>query len=96
MKKTDPEKKATRRRVIFSLEAPTANEVSVGGDFNNWNAIANPMKKDKNGVWKKTLMLLPARYEYKFLVDGQWQNDPNNDSTCPNCFGTQNNMIEVQ
>ncbi|MDY6973201.1 MAG: glycogen-binding domain-containing protein [Thermodesulfobacteriota bacterium] len=40
-------------------------------------------------------MLYPERYEYRFLVDGQWYNDPQNDLTCPNCFGTQNNVILV-
>ena len=95
MAKTSPKKKSDKRRVTFSLEAPTANEVSLGGDFNNWDAIAHPMEKDANGVWKKTLVLPPARYEYKFLVDGRWRNDPKNDQTCPNCFGTQNNVINV-
>ncbi|HUU40372.1 MAG TPA: isoamylase early set domain-containing protein [Desulfatiglandales bacterium] len=95
MATTSPKTKSDKRRVIFSLKAPTANKVSVGGDFNNWDAIAHPMKKDQDGVWKKTLMLSPARYEYKFLVDGQWRNDPKNDVACPNRFGTQNNVIDV-
>jgi len=91
MAKTSPKKK----RVTFSLSAPFAREVSLGGDFNDWNALAHPMNKDANGVWKKTMVLAPARYEYKFMVDGGWQNDPGNDQTCPNCFGTQNNVINV-
>jgi 1,4-alpha-glucan branching enzyme len=95
MEKTSPKKKSNKRRVTFSLSVPTAHEVLLGGDFNNWDAIAHPMKKDANGVWKKTLVLAPARYEYKFLVDGVWRNDPNNDQTCPNCFGTQNNVINI-
>ena len=95
MAKTSPKKKSNKQRVTFSLSEPNANEVSLGGDFNNWDAIAHPMKKDANGVWKKPLVLPPARYEYKFLVDGRWRNDPKNDKTCPNCFGTQNNVINV-
>jgi 1,4-alpha-glucan branching enzyme len=95
MAKDMQKKKSNKQRMTFVLEAPTAKKVMLGGDFNNWDAIANPMKKDQNGVWKKTLMLAPARYEYKFLVDGIWQNDPKNNMTCPNCFGTQNNVIEV-
>jgi 1,4-alpha-glucan branching enzyme len=95
MGKTSATKKNTKRRVTFSLSAPMANEVSLCGDFNNWDAIAHPMKKDANRVWKKTLVLAPARYEYKFLVDGEWRNDPKNDKTCPNSFGTQNNVITI-
>lgn len=95
MAKKSLNKKSNKRRVTFSLEAPSANEVSLGGDFNNWDPAAHPMNKDANGVWKKTLVLAPARYEYKFLVDGGWQNDPQNGQTCPNCFGTHNNVITV-
>ena len=87
--------KTKRRRAIFSLEAPDANQVLLGGDFNQWNENAHPMKKDESGVWKKALMLEPGRYEYKFLVDGQWRNDPNNDQTCANCFGTHNNVLVI-
>ena len=36
----------------------------------------HPMKKSENGDWQKTAMLPAGRYEYKFLVDGQWWNDP--------------------
>jgi 5'-AMP-activated protein kinase regulatory beta subunit len=53
------------------------------------------MKQGKNGVWTKTVMLFPGRYEYKFMVDGQWQNDPGNDQACLNPFGTHNNVIVV-
>ena len=77
------------------MEAPSAHEVSLGGDFNNWDAVSHPMKKDAKGVWKKTLVLAPGRYEYKFLVDGRWRNDPKNDKTCSNSFGTINNVINV-
>jgi 1,4-alpha-glucan branching enzyme len=95
MGKTKAKKNSIQRRVTFSLSAPTAKEVSLGGNFNNWDLAAHPMKKDANGVWKKTLVLAPGRYDYKFLVDNRWENDPKNDKTCPNSFGTQNNVIKV-
>jgi hypothetical protein len=28
-------------------------------------------------------------------VDGRWCNDPGNPVKCPNCFGTQNDVIVV-
>jgi 1,4-alpha-glucan branching enzyme len=87
--------KAKRRRLTLSLEAPGSRQVSLMGDFNNWNAKTHPMKKDESGLWKKTVMLQPGRYEYKFMVDGQWENDPGNDQACFNCFGTHNNVIIV-
>ena len=87
--------KRKRRRVTFTLEAPKANKVILMGDFNKWDDQIHPMKKNRSGVWEKITMLLPGRYEYRFLVDGQWWNDPKNDQVCPNCFGTQNNVMVI-
>jgi len=87
--------KPKRRRVNFSLDAPGADSVYLAGDFNAWNRRTHPMKRNKNDVWQKTLMLFPGRYEYRFLVDGQWMNDVKNPETCPNSFGTLNNVISV-
>lgn len=95
MAKTPSKEKAKRRRVTFSLEAADAQKVILGGDLNSWNAETHPMTKDKSATWKKTVMLPPGRFEYKFLVDGQWQNDPKNKEICPNCFGTQNNILVI-
>ena len=95
MQKGRAKAKAKKRRVMFSLEAPNANEVMVAGDFNRWNVKTHAMKKDNGGVWKKALMVSPGRYEYKFLIDGRWKNDPKNDQACPNCFGTLNNVLIV-
>ena len=84
-----------KRRVTMTLEAPEADQVSLMGDFNEWDVNTHPMKKNKRGVWEKAVMLPPGRYEYKFLVDGQWWNDPRNCDHCLNCFGTQNNVMVV-
>jgi len=85
-----------RRKVVFSLNAPEAKRVAVLGDFNEWSDTKHPMKKNENGDWQKIAMLPVGRYEYRFLVDGQWWNDPKNDQTCWNCFGTQNNILDVR
>ena len=87
--------KPKKRKVTFSLRSPDAKEVILMGDFNQWNPKVHPMKKNKNGVWEKTTMLFPGTYEYRFMVDGQWENDPNNNQTRVNRFGTKNNFIVV-
>ena len=87
--------KTKRRRITLTLEAPDANHVVFVGDFNNWDSKKHPMKKNKSMVWEKTVVLYPGRYEYKFLVDGHWWNDPKNGNTCYNCFGTLNNFLIV-
>jgi 1,4-alpha-glucan branching enzyme len=84
-----------RRKVTFSLENADANEVFLIGDFNEWNPKTHPMKSNENGTWVRNVIIPPGKYEYKFLVDGQWKEDPQNDQLYPNCFGTYNNIINV-
>jgi 1,4-alpha-glucan branching enzyme len=83
------------KKVTFSLSAPQATSVSLAGDFNDWNTTAHPMKRDKEGIWKASLNLAQGTYEYRFFVDGEWQNDP----TCTDCvgnpFGTANCVKKV-
>jgi 1,4-alpha-glucan branching enzyme len=65
------------------------------GDFNQWTPQTHPMRRNGNGVWHQTVMLPPGRYEYRFRVDGDYYNDPNNTLRCSNCFGSENHVIEV-
>lgn len=90
-----PKSKIKRRKITFSFESSNAKEVILMGDFNNWNPKKHPMKKDDNGKWTKAVLLLPGQYEYKFLVDGQWKQDPQNDRIRPNKFGTYNNVFNL-
>ena len=77
-------------REVFEFSAPDAKEVYLVGTFNNWKTTETPMKKDKKGVWKKTLSLEAGEYQYRFLVNGNWENDPSCSSCVPNEFGSQN------
>jgi len=89
-------KNAKTRRVEFKYNNGEASSVVLVGDFNSWDQNKNEMKKSKDGAYHKILMLPPGKYEYKFLVDGQWKNDPLNKNTTKNCFETLNNVIEVR
>jgi 5'-AMP-activated protein kinase regulatory beta subunit len=95
MKKDNPKNKIKRHKITFSFESSDAKEVILMGDFNNWNPKKHPMKKDNNGKWTKAVLLLPGQYEYKFLVDGKWKQDPQNDRIRPNRFGTYNNVFNL-
>ncbi|MCG6881494.1 MAG: isoamylase early set domain-containing protein [Deltaproteobacteria bacterium] len=87
---------AKRRRVTVNFEAPDAESVLLMGDFNQWNEKKHPMKKGANGIWEKIIVVQPGRYEYRFLVDGRWHNDPANEKICSNCFGSNNNILEIK
>jgi 1,4-alpha-glucan branching enzyme len=95
MAKTHSKQNNKQRSWTFSLEAPEAKEVFLMGDFNDWKPGKHPMQKDENGIWKKQVMLSPGNYEYKFLVDGQWKEDPRNNRRCPNRFGSYNSVIRL-
>lgn len=84
------------KSVSFSFLAPEAGGVSVAGEFNHWDPLSHPLKKDKKGLWKVSLSLAPGTYQYRFFVDGQWQNDPNCTSSVGNPFGTSNSVKRVE
>jgi 1,4-alpha-glucan branching enzyme len=84
------------RKTEFSLSAPQARTVSTAGDFNRWNPSSHPMKMDDKGIWKISLALNPGQYEYRFFVDGEWQNDPNYGPFVENPFGTSNSLKIVK
>lgn len=83
-------------KAAFDLEAPEARHVFLAGDFSGWNTEAHPMKKGKKGTWKIKLSLLPGRYEYRYLVDGRWTNDPCCSETVGNGFGGRNCVRVVE
>ena len=89
--------KPALKTVKFSLSAPHAKSVYLVGDFNDWVPTETPLKLEKkSGTWKSSLKLKPGKYQYKFVVDGSWLNDPANGSTITNSFGSQNSIVEVK
>lgn len=99
--KTEKAKKMETKRVetkavFFSLSAPHAQHVSVAGDFNGWNTESHPMEEHWDGVWKLSTDLASGSYEYRFFLDGGWQNDPENVESVPNPFGSFNNVVRVK
>lgn len=74
---------------------PNAKEVYLVGDFNGWDPQADRMVKRK-GAFHKLLELEPGEYQYKFLVDGDWHEDPSAVVQVPNDFGTVNSLVRVR
>jgi 1,4-alpha-glucan branching enzyme len=92
---TMTKKNAKKRQIQIEYNIDGASSVFLLGDFNDWNQKKHEMKKNDDGIYRKTLMLSPGTYEYKFLVDGQWKNDPLKELAPMNCFRTMNNVIHV-
>lgn len=85
-----------RVKVSFVLLDLGAEQVSLSGDFNGWSPNATPMKRDEAGHWETTVDLVPGRYQYKFLVDGEWVPDPLAGENVWNQHGTLNSVVEVR
>ena len=88
-------KSANEEWVTFKFHAAVGSSVYVAGTFNGWDPAATPMSYESNGVYSKTLLLPLGRYEYRFIVNGVWCNDPNHKDLAPNPFGTQNSVVHV-
>lgn len=87
-------------KVTFSIGHDATEDVkvvSLVGDFNDWDAEADPMKRGKSGDFSTTLKLgCGDRYEFRYVIDGSiWENDAEADSYVPSPFGSDNSVVEV-
>lgn len=76
----------------FALNAPGAKTVCLVGDFTQWEKHPVPMKKNRAGLWKTQVPLQPGTYHYRYLVDGEWCDDPKCTLHAPNPFGTEDDI----
>jgi len=53
------------------------------------------MVKDPDGRWRITVHLVPGTYQYKFLIDTEWHEDPANKRKTLNEYGGYNSIIDV-
>jgi anti-sigma factor RsiW len=76
----------------FYLDAPGAKEVCLVGEFNDWRVCSIPMTLDDKGLWHVVLKVKPGRYEYQFVVDGEWMPDPHAPIQVPSGYGRVNSV----
>ena len=84
-----------KTKQIFSFTAPTAMSVQLVGDFTYWQKNPVNLQKGQDGVWRTTVNLESGMHHYRFLVDGQWRDDPECELKVPNPYGTRNAVREV-
>jgi 1,4-alpha-glucan branching enzyme len=80
----------------FILKAPSAQSVYVTGEFNNWYVDESCRMRQQDGQWTVQVKLKPGRYQYRYIVDGFWQEDPQNPMKIENAFGDANSVVEVK
>ena len=80
----------------FTLKGyPNAKTVRLAGTFNDWNDYGYTMAHNNN-QWTLSLHLKPAKYLYKFIVDGNWIIDPGNKLWEQNEFNTGNSVLWLE
>ena len=57
--------------VYFALWAPNARNVSILGDFNNWDGRSYQMRRGNNGIWELFVPELTFGAAYKYEVKNQ-------------------------
>ena len=83
------------RNTEFRMEAPAAKTVKLAGDFTEWEKSPLDMVQSYDGTWFTIVPLLPGTYTYRFIVDGQWLDDPHSAKHVPNPFGSEDAVMSV-
>lgn len=80
--------------VKFVFIAPQAKNVSLVGDFNEWDLAKTPMLRSaEGGLWTVVLPLSVGRHLYAFVVDGSsWVQDPSAPIAPDDGFGHANSV----
>ncbi|MCG8409339.1 MAG: AAA family ATPase [Phycisphaerales bacterium] len=81
--------------VVFRVQALGAHRVQLAGDFNDWNPDRTPMQHVADDTFQIKVPLGPGRYRYRYVIDGQWRNDPANYQVETNPYGELNNILDV-
>ena len=84
--------KKTGKMYSFKIKTD-AKEVKIKGSWNGWKE--EDMKLSKDGYFSKRKKLAPGRYEFGYLVDGEWIIDESCESV-NSPFGGKNSVLEVK
>ena len=79
----------------FSFTAPAAMNVLLAGDFTHWQRHPIPMQKQAGGIWQATASLPPGEHRCRFLVDGEWRDDPECVVRVPNPYGSEDAVMHL-
>lgn len=72
------------------------DRVSVVGDFNGWDPMATPLRRQGNELVASVTVLNGRRYAFRYLGDdGRWFNDPEADAYEPNEFGGADGVVDL-
>jgi hypothetical protein len=65
-------------KIRFQREDLFADKVQIGGSFNDWNPGQTTLRKGPDGVWSIDVPLREGKYDWKWVIDGNWADGENN------------------
>jgi len=83
------------RRVVLSYHHFAGQDLKIAGDFNDWIPDHRVETRSINGTVQKVLRVPPGAYQYRVIIDGEWQEDPVNPVRVPNDLGGSNSLLRV-
>jgi chromosome partitioning protein len=88
------------REVIVRFRDRRASDVRIAGDFNGWvpdKGVRSLIEAEgETRIWTKILHLAPGRYQYRYVVDGEWREDPENPEGVASQVGGRNSVLVVR
>jgi chromosome partitioning protein len=89
----------SQREVVIQFRDASASDVRIAGDFNGWvpdkDVRSMIQSEGRTRVWTKILSLPPGKYEYRYVVDGEWKEDPENPLSVESPVGNKNSVLVV-
>ncbi|WJX13921.1 Phosphoglucan phosphatase DSP4, chloroplastic [Trifolium repens] len=85
----------SKKPVTLSWGHNNCSTVEISGLDIGWGQRVPLDFDDKRGSWFLEKEMFEGRYEYKYIVDGEWTCNNNERVTSPNKDGHVNNFIEV-
>jgi chromosome partitioning protein len=86
----------TGTQVTLRFPGYTGKDLRIAGDFNNWEPDQGVATRRVGDVLEKILKLQPGVYQYRLVVDGQWQDDASNSDRMQNLMGGYNSLLRVE
>lgn len=81
--------------ILFRYQDSRARSVSIAGEFNGWRMDLHPLSKSDKDLWETIIPLREGIYQYRYVVDGRWIDDPANPWRVDNGYGGANSVIDV-
>lgn len=85
-----------RKKVTLRFYNLAGKHVQLAGNFNNWQPDKDVITQIVDGVLEKIILLMPGVYQYRLVIDGEWQEDVSNPEQVSNLSGGRNSILHVE